>query len=144
MRLATLKKRSEFLRVRGGGRYSGPAFVMEGVKRSGNADGARFGFTITKKLGGAVVRNRMRRRLKAALSEVAAEQADSAFDYVIVARPPALDRSFVDLRTDFLAAFERIRRARAGGKSRTDGSAIEKHTPRGDRRTRSSSRPNSN
>lgn len=119
MRLATLKKRAEFQRVRGGGRYSGPAFVLEGRKRAGEASGARFGFTVTKKLGGAVVRNRMRRRLKAALVEVVAMCADPAFDYVVVARPPAVDRPFTDLCKDFAAAFERVARGGTSARPRS-------------------------
>lgn len=126
MRLTTLKRRSEFQKVRGGGRYSGPAFLMEGVKRSGDDAGPRFGFTVTKKLGGAVVRNRIRRRLRAALTEVSAQLADPAFDYVIVARSPALDRSFLELRADFVAAFDRIRRARPTSRTHASSGVASK------------------
>lgn len=128
MRLATLKKRAEFQRVRGGGRYSGPAFVLEGRKRAGEANGARFGFTVTKKLGGAVVRNRMRRRLKAALVEVAVIRADPAFDYVVVARPPALDRPFSDLCDDFAVAFERVARAGTNTRLRSSDATTSQST----------------
>ena len=112
MRISTLKKRAEFQRIRGGGRASLPAFVLEGKARVvGAAVGARmprFGFTVTKKLGGAVVRNRIRRRLKAALSEVAKDLADPGFDYVVVARDIALTRPFDALRSDLAAAFQRV------------------------------------
>ncbi|MBU2533410.1 MAG: ribonuclease P protein component, partial [Alphaproteobacteria bacterium] len=63
MKLATLRKRREFLRVRGGGRWSTSAFVLEG-KRRADADvvkvrvsAPRVGFTVTKRLGNAVRRN---------------------------------------------------------------------------------------
>lgn len=111
MRISTLKKRAEFQRIRGGGRASLPAFVLEGKARVATAVGAqtpRFGFTVTKKLGGAVVRNRIRRRLKAALSEVAERLADPSFDYVVVARDIALTRPFDALRSDLAAAFQRV------------------------------------
>ena len=112
MRIATLRKRTQFQRVRGGGRYSGPAFVLEGKARpsgEGEAEcGPRFGFTVTKKLGGAVVRNRIRRRLKAAIAAVGASGADPAFDYVVVAREAALACPFENLTSDLGKAFRRV------------------------------------
>jgi ribonuclease P protein component len=142
MAVATLKKRSQFQRVRGGARWSGPAFLMEGKARSGappatdaktgagagvsnaghsaaSVDGPRFGFTITRKLGGAVVRNRMRRRIKAALADVAKACADPRFDYVIVARSAAVDRPFAEIRADLELAFRRIH-AHAGQNRRSE------------------------
>jgi len=137
MTLTTLKKRREFLRIRGGRRCAAPAFVLEGKPRPApgspaspgsavstekSASGAqarttalaglephvpRFGFTITKKVGHAVERNRMRRRLKAAI-QVAAPLADPRFDYVIIARRAALDRPYDQLVTEFSSAFKRI------------------------------------
>ncbi|MGI9422409.1 MAG: ribonuclease P protein component [Hyphomicrobiaceae bacterium] len=113
MGLVTLKNRKDYLRVRGGVRWSNPAFLMEGKRRPTSADGeacARFGFTVTKKMGNAVRRNRMRRRLKAAISEVALGAADPTYDYVVVARSAAFDRDFKQLRADFKAAFRRIKK----------------------------------
>ena len=66
--LTTLKKRSEFLWVRGGRRWSAAAFVLEARVRQKAGEAARparFGYTVSKKVGGAVVRNRVRRRLRA-------------------------------------------------------------------------------
>ena len=110
MRIETLKRRAQFQRVRGGGRYSHLAFVLEGKARtsSGDWNGPRFGFTVTKKVGNAVVRNRIRRRLKAALSELAADHAESSYDYVVVARLQALDHPFADLKSDLKSAFDRV------------------------------------
>ncbi len=109
MRISTLKKRSDFQRVRGGGRFSGQALVLEGKPRSGVSEpGARFGFTITRKLGGAVVRNRIRRRLKAAIAGLANGVADPRFDYVIVARAPAHEMPFAKLCEELSAAFRRV------------------------------------
>ncbi len=109
MRISTLKKRSEFQRVRGGGRYSGQALVLEGKARVGETgDGARFGFTITKKIGGAVVRNRIRRRFRAAIAELEPKLANPRFDYVIVARTPAHDLPFTRLCEELSAAIRRV------------------------------------
>ncbi len=111
MRLSTLKKRAEFQRVRGGGRWSAEAFVLEGkARRDDGIEEPRFGFTVTKKLGGAVVRNRIRRRLRAALAELAGVHANPRFDYVVVARQPCFEIEFAKLRDDLTLAFERVHR----------------------------------
>jgi ribonuclease P protein component len=120
VRLATLKKRSEFLRLRGGARFATPSFVMETRPRTAAApssETARFGFTVTKKLGGAVVRNRIRRRLKAAVAQVASTLAHPHHDYVIVARLQALDRPFDDLKKDLERALQRVHHPAAADKS---------------------------
>jgi ribonuclease P protein component len=128
--VATLKKRSEFLRLRGGARFATPSFVVETRPRISSVaspsspeasepaahatpaaqatDGPRFGFTVTKKLGGAVIRNRIRRRLKAVVGMVAPTLARSNHDYVLVARLAALDRTFADLKKDLERALQRV------------------------------------
>jgi ribonuclease P protein component len=68
-------------------------------------EGPRFGFTVTKKLGNAVTRNRIRRRLKAALTELAPTLAKPGFDYVVVARTVAFSRAYADIITDLTRAF---------------------------------------
>jgi ribonuclease P protein component len=101
--LPTLKARAEFLAVRGGRRSSTPAFLIEMRERPTTGTGAigpRFGFTITKKIGNAVTRNRIRRRLKAAFAAAARAYAQPSCDYVIVARQAALDRPFALLLED--------------------------------------------
>lgn len=112
MPLITLKKRAEFLRLRGGVRWATPSFALETKPRDGTAitaTGPRFGFTVTKALGGAVVRNRIRRRLRAAITDiVAAGHARDMHDYVIIARSAALDRPFVDLKKDLEQALQRV------------------------------------
>ncbi len=91
-----------------------PACLIEARKRRapelspGKTDisaGPRFGFTVTKKLGNAVTRNRIRRRLKAALSELAPLLAQDGFDYVVVARSAAFERAYSDIIADLTKAF---------------------------------------
>ncbi|MBN9280549.1 MAG: ribonuclease P protein component [Hyphomicrobium sp.] len=132
--MATLKRRAEFLRVRGGRRWSTPAFVIEMRTRSGSdrpmraemgaetagqqreGEGpARFGFTATKKLGNAVVRNRIRRRLREAVRLVAPSQARTGCDYVLIAREAAASRPFAALEKDLVAAFAALHAPTAAG-----------------------------
>jgi ribonuclease P protein component len=122
--LTTLKRRAEFLRVRGGARWSTPAFVLEARKRaSAGSDAtetlasARFGFTVTKRIGKAVVRNRVRRRLKA-LVTASLELARPDFDYVVIAGPAAIDRAYGDLRADLAHALVRVHRASGRGRKK--------------------------
>ena len=114
LKLTSLRKRSEFQRVRGGGRATANGFILEGKRRPSDGpviDGPRFGFTITRKIGNAVTRNRIRRRLRAALTALAPTAADSATDYVIVARLAAAEQDFTALSADLKRALERVGRA---------------------------------
>jgi len=109
----TLKKRSEFLRVRGGARWGTAAFLLEakprlGISQPDDREGARFGFTVTKKMGNAVVRNRIRRRLKAAIEHLAPDIAMAGYDYVLVSRRAAVSLPYQDLLSDLQQAFERV------------------------------------
>lgn len=122
MAFETLKKRSEFLRLRGGARFATPSFVLEtrpAAAAAAAASGeARFGYTVTKKLGGAVVRNRIRRRLKAVVGQVAPKLARPGHDYVLVARAAAYDRAFADLKKDLERALQRVHHAAANSEKR--------------------------
>ena len=66
---------------------------------------------MSKKVGGAVIRNRVRRRLRALTAALDPDQAKSGFDYVLIARTAAVERSFADLRTDLFQALVRIHQA---------------------------------
>ena len=118
--VTTLKRRAEFLRVRKGARWAGPAFVLEAKERNPETGGApgeepkpRFGFTVTRQIGKAVERNRIKRRLKAAVRGVSPDHARGNFDYVLIARKPALTSAFGAIVTDLVKALERVHRAPA-------------------------------
>ena len=118
--MTTLKKHAEFQRVRKGARWAGPAFVLEAKERR-HEDRARptetpeprFGFTVTRQIGKAVERNRIRRRLKAAVRDVGPDHARRDFDYVLIARKPALTSAFGAIVSDLVKALERVHRAPA-------------------------------
>lgn len=69
----------------------------------------RVGFTCSKKVGNAVVRNRARRRLRALAAEILPEQGRAGWDYVLVGRPEAtIQRAYADLRADLTGALDRV------------------------------------
>ncbi len=69
---------------------------------------ARFGFTATKGLGGAVIRNRARRRLKEAVRVAAPSHAMEGYDYVLIAREGTVQRRFTELIKDLERALAKV------------------------------------
>ncbi|HXI87007.1 MAG TPA: ribonuclease P protein component [Parvularculaceae bacterium] len=98
--LAFLKKRSDFLALRSGARHSAPAFLLIRRRRGGDDPTIRVGFTATKKLGPAVVRNRIRRRLREAARAIFPDHGEPGCDYVLIARIAAASRKYADLLDD--------------------------------------------
>lgn len=87
-----------------------PGFVLL-VRDRADADlGMRVGFTVTKKIGGAVVRNRMKRRLRALAREVVPAKGFPGSDHVMIGRAKGVEREFALLRDELVDAFERLRR----------------------------------
>lgn len=116
MKLQTLKNRAEFLRLRGGTRWACDCFALETKPRDPAArdgiTGPRFGFTVTKAMGNAVVRNRMRRRLKAAVQAMDENAARANHDYVLIARAAAHAREFSQLKKALEQALQRVHHPR--------------------------------
>jgi ribonuclease P protein component len=102
-----LKRRAEFLRVAAKGRKAAThGLVLQALHRDDQGP-ARIGFTVTKKIGNAVVRNRTRRRLKeAARLELASNQI-TGVDLVLIGREATRGRQFPDLRDDFRRALRK-------------------------------------
>lgn len=95
-----LKKRAEFLRVAAKGRKAPvPGLVMQALER-GDQDPVRLGFTVTKKVGNAVVRNRTRRRLREAARQALAAEPVSGVDLVLIGRDATRGRKFALLVDD--------------------------------------------
>jgi ribonuclease P protein component len=103
-----LKVRAEFLRVAGKGRKTpSSGLVLQALAR-GDEGPARLGFTVTKKVGNAVVRNRTRRRLRAAAHEVLKTTDVSGVDLVLIGRDSTRARPFRLLVDDFRRALAKL------------------------------------
>ncbi len=89
-------KRADFLAAAKGSRAHATPFSLQARDRKDEA-ALRIGLTITKKVGNAVERNRIRRRLRAAARAVLPQAGKPGFDYVVVARRAALTADFPEL-----------------------------------------------
>jgi ribonuclease P protein component len=147
--LRRLKTRPEFLKVAAtGAKWVTPGLVLqarqrpaarpretapqgaasEGTPSEAEAEQPRVGFTVSRKVGNAIRRNRARRRLRAAAMEVLPEHGRSGCDYVLIGRAGTLDRRYADLVMDLRTAIERI-----GERSGTKGSQDRRRRPKGSR-----------
>lgn len=110
--IARLPKRRDFLRIAAAKRrWAAPGLVLQTApipddaeKRAGTI---RVGFTATRKIGNAVVRNRARRRLRAAVREIIPTRARPDLDYVLIARAATGARDYSALRDDLVTALKR-------------------------------------
>ena len=106
-----LKKRAEFLAVAGkGAKAPMPGLVMQLMPRADDAP-FRVGFTVTKKVGNAVVRNRTKRRLREAVRLGLDAEAYRGFDMVVIGRDRTAARPFEDLMADVRRAAAKARQA---------------------------------
>lgn len=112
--LPTLKNRKEFLAIRSGKRHVTQNFNMQ-VKLINDPkleQGLRIGYTITKKVGNAVVRNRIRRRLKHAFAQAVVLSAekikDVNADLILVAKTPVITTSFATLVIELTKGIDRL------------------------------------
>lgn len=123
MKPGRLKSRPEFLAVQKGKRLRGPYFLLECLDRGKPDQPPRIGYTVTKKQGNSVERNRMRRRLREAVRHMAGVPFKPGHDYVVVARRDTLAAPFDRLvaalteRAGESAGLTRPKHARAGHSS---------------------------
>lgn len=122
-----LKKRAEFLAVAKGPRASRRAFTLQAhaAVASGTPPALppppRVGFTVTRREGTAVERNRIRRRLRAVVAGLADGVAMPGWDYVLVGRREALHHDFTALIDDVVGAFSHVHKAQSASRSGKTG-----------------------
>jgi ribonuclease P protein component len=109
-RLGIIRKRADFVAANGGKRASTPGFLLL-VRDREDADATmRVGFTVTRKIGGAVVRNRIKRRFRALAREIIPASGLSGADHVMIGRAKGVEREFSLLRSELADALDRLRR----------------------------------
>ncbi len=110
-----LRQRADFIAAASGIKVPTTSFVLQLRKRADRGP-VRIGFTVSKKVGTAVERNRVRRRLKEIVRLSDQNRMQSGHDYVLVGRRAALKQPFDQLAQEFEAA---LRRAQAGRSGKT-------------------------
>ncbi|OCC25464.1 ribonuclease P protein component [Croceicoccus estronivorus] len=122
--LKVLTRRADFLSANKGLRIARPGFVL--LARPNDSMGKRFGITVTKRIGNAVVRNRMKRRFRALLREKLPLEGLADHDHVLIGREGGIERDFALLREELGVALARAaagkgdppRRIRAKGRGK--------------------------
>jgi ribonuclease P protein component len=123
--ISVLTKRADFLAANAGTRNARAGFVL--LTRPNGGQGMRFGITVTKKIGNAVVRNRMKRRFRELLRAALPAQGLPDHDHVLIGRAGGIERDFHRMAGELAQALERARE----GKGDPSGG---RRPRRGDRR----------
>jgi ribonuclease P protein component len=112
--LVRLKTRADFLRVAASGRRAvRPGLMLQAAAIPPGIDSTasvRVGFTASRKVGNAVVRNRAKRRLRVAAAEILVRSGQPGTDYVVIARTGTGERRYVELLGDLASALRQVTR----------------------------------
>jgi len=103
-------RRSEFLAANAGKRVPMPGFVLLIRARADEDPVMGVGFTVTKKIGNAVVRNRMKRRFRALAREILPEAGVAGADHVLIGRSGGLERDYALLGSELRKALAKATR----------------------------------
>lgn len=106
---ARLPKRADFLRLAAGRKVVTPGFILQVAPAPDGAQPLRVGLTASRKVGGAVQRNRARRRLRALARDLLPTLARADFDYVLVARRDTASAEFARMADDLARALRRLK-----------------------------------
>jgi ribonuclease P protein component len=108
--VSTLTKRADFLAANAGKRAPMPGFVLLVRKRDDGDPAMRVGYTVTRKIGNAVVRNRIKRRFRALAQAVLPANGVRGADHVLIGRADGMTREFAQLRADLTKALAKVQR----------------------------------
>ena len=108
--LITLTRRADFLAANTGKRAATPGFVLLVRPRDDGDATRRIGYTVTKKIGNAVVRNRMKRRLRALARDLVPRAGIAGADHVLIGRAGGIERDYAGLRAELAKALEKLAR----------------------------------
>ncbi len=117
MQIHTLIKRHEFLRVQAAPRVGTATLVLHRLTNPElAASSCRIGYTVTKRCGNAVTRNRIKRRLRAAARELIPAKGEACCDYVLIGKPATATAPFSDITRDLAYALKRAAKPQPAAK----------------------------
>ena len=96
-----------------------PGFVLLVRPREDGDPAIRLGITVTKKIGNAVVRNRMKRRFRALARDILPDAGFAGADHVLIGRSGGVERDFGALRSEILKALQKLRKSAGSVKPST-------------------------
>ncbi|WP_156257076.1 ribonuclease P protein component [Sandarakinorhabdus oryzae] len=96
----TIRQRRDFLAANQGRRVPSAGFVLLVRQRDDGSEAMRAGFTVTKKIGNSVTRNRLKRRLREIVRLTLPDHGHPGADHVLIGREAGLTRDFATLRAD--------------------------------------------
>ena len=105
--LETLSKRLDFIAASKSEKFIGKSIIVQA--RPNSLETIRVGYTASKKVGNAVMRNRAKRRMRAAAAETVAQYGTSSTDYVLIGRAESTcNTKFTDLKLELIHAFRKL------------------------------------
>ena len=108
MMVGRMTRRADFLAANRGLRAPMPGFVLLVHDRRDGDPTARLGITVTKKIGGAVIRNRMKRRFRALARDLLPGRGIAGADHVLIGREGGIERDYAQLRAELDKALGRL------------------------------------
>lgn len=129
-----LTKRQDFVAAASGRRFHTGRMTVQGRLRGADGLGLRFGLTVTKKVGHATERNRIKRRLRASFPEAAADFLRVDADVVVIGRRDILTADYGGLIEDLRRALAAVTKAKAAERGRPPQSQTEPPSTGGERR----------
>ena len=103
-----MSRRADFLAANAGKRAPMPGFVLLMRKRDDGSPAMRMGFTVTKKVGNSVIRNRLKRRLRALARELLPQAGVAGADHVLIGRSGGIERDYTAMRTELTKALAKV------------------------------------
>lgn len=116
--IRTLERRSQFLSANKGQRFPTPSVLLLVYPRNDGDETIGFGATVTKKIGNAVVRNRMKRRYRELARNLLPSLGIAGADHIFIGRHSAVERDFALMQADVASALKRARRPQREGQKR--------------------------
>ena len=105
-----IKSRKDFIKIqKNGSKVISVGLILQHLNSSNQGNPSRFGFTASKKVGGAVQRNKAKRRMRSLVFDVIKKFEQKGWDYVLIARKETVHRKYQKLKNDLIWAIKNLK-----------------------------------